>query len=49
MSPYLLVTLVVTALMAKTLTDITFGGRYRCPSCGARTEDDHSDSCSWRH
>jgi hypothetical protein len=48
-SPLLLVTLVVTLLMAQKLTQIYMGGRYVCPSCGARSQGNHSPDCPWSH
>ena len=47
MSPFLLVTLVVTMLMAHKLTQIYMGGRYVCPSCGTRSQGNHSPDCPW--
>jgi hypothetical protein len=49
MSPVLLATLLLGALMARQLTSLYFGGHYRCPSCGARSEDKHSPDCPWSH
>ena len=34
-------------LMAKTLAGIYLGAEYVCPSCGARSEDEHAEDCSW--
>lgn len=47
MSASVLVTLVVFLLMAQKLTQIYMGGRYVCPSCGARSEGRHSPECPW--
>lgn len=49
MSPVLLATLLLGALMARQLTGVYFGGRYQCPSCGARSEGRHSPECPWNH
>lgn len=47
MSPFLLVTVILAALMAVRLADIYAGGHYVCPSCGARNESGHSPHCPW--
>jgi hypothetical protein len=47
MSPFLLVTVVAAILMGLKLTDIYVGGKYVCPSCGARSEGRHSRECPW--
>jgi hypothetical protein len=38
---------VLVLLMTKTLADIHLGAGYVCPSCGARSEDEHTEECSW--
>jgi hypothetical protein len=38
---------VLVLLMAKTLAGIYLGAEYACPSCGARSEDEHAEDCSW--
>jgi hypothetical protein len=38
---------VLVLLMAKTLAGIYLGAEYVCPSCGARSEDEHAEDCSW--
>jgi len=47
MSSFMLVSLVIVLLMAKSLVDIFTGGGYACPICGARSERDHSSRCPW--
>jgi hypothetical protein len=47
MSPFLLVAIVVTLLMWVKLADIYVGGHYVCPSCGSRSQRDHSRDCPW--
>lgn len=47
MSPFLLVNVVVVIWMAKMIADLYAGGRYVCPSCGARNERNHSNDCPW--
>jgi hypothetical protein len=47
MSPFLLVTVVIFFLMAQRLADMYVGGRYVCPSCGAKSEHRHSRDCPW--
>jgi hypothetical protein len=47
MSPLLVVTIVVFALMARRLADLYTGGHYVCPSCGARGPSLHSPNCPW--
>ena len=49
MSPLLLVTVVFALLMAKRLVELYSGGRYVCPSCGARSQHRHSPDCPWHH
>lgn len=49
LSPVLLATLLLGALMARQLTGVYFGGHYWCPSCGARSEGRHSPECPWNH
>ena len=46
MSPVVLVTLVLVALLAKPLAD-HYLGRYVCPSCGTRSAGRHSPECPW--
>jgi hypothetical protein len=47
MSPLVLVYTVVTLLMANALVQIYLGAAYTCPSCGARSKDQHSEDCQW--
>lgn len=47
MSPFLLVTVVLSLLMALRLTDLYVGGHYVCPSCGARNQRRHARDCPW--
>jgi hypothetical protein len=37
----------IALFMACGLVDVYAGGRYVCPSCGARREDRHAEGCSW--
>jgi hypothetical protein len=47
MSPLVLVYAVIVLLIAKTLADLYLGEAYVCPSCGARSDDQHSEDCQW--
>jgi len=47
MSVSSLMVTVLVLLMAKTLAGIYLGAEYVCPSCGARSEDEHAEDCSW--
>jgi ABC-type enterobactin transport system permease subunit len=47
MSSTLLVTVILFFLMAKRLNDMYMGDEYACPSCGTRSESDHSPDCPW--
>jgi hypothetical protein len=47
MSASVLVTVVMSLVMAKLLADMYAGGRYTCPSCGAKNERRHSSDCPW--
>jgi hypothetical protein len=46
-SSMVLVYAVVVLLMAKALAGIYLGEGYVCPSCGARSDDQHSEDCQW--
>jgi hypothetical protein len=48
MSPLVVVFLILAMVMAARMFGIYLGGGYVCPSCGARREDRHSDTCSWK-
>jgi hypothetical protein len=47
MSPFLLGAIVLFFLMGARLVDMTLGGHYVCPSCGATRDDRHSIECPW--
>jgi hypothetical protein len=47
MHPFLLVAFAVAILMARQLADLYLGGRYTCPSCGAKAAGHHSSDCPW--
>ena len=48
MSPVLVMSVVLAFAIAVRLLDLHSGGHYVCPDCGAKTQDGHSDDCSWR-
>ena len=37
----------IVLLMAKTIADLYLAEEYVCPSCGARSGDEHSQDCQW--
>jgi hypothetical protein len=37
--------IVIVLLMAKTIADLYLGEAYVCPSCGARSDDQHTEDC----
>jgi hypothetical protein len=45
--PPLFLLALMAILMAYGLVDLYLGGRYVCPSCGARREDRHGGECQW--
>lgn len=47
MSPFMLASVVIFFLMAQRLADMYVGGKYTCPSCGAKRADRHSSDCPW--
>ena len=47
LDPSPLIAVAVACLMAKKLSGLYLGGRYVCPSCGAKDEGRHSPECPW--
>ena len=44
---FLLAAVALAILMARGLADLYLGGRYTCPSCGAKAAGRHSSDCPW--